>query len=422
MRNPWSLLTARGKTFVIVGLALGVLATLLGHRDVLWVALLLVLLPIATAIVVARTQLKLALDRGAVPSQAAIGEELMGTLQLDKTGRLPAGILRFEDYVPRDLGVRPRFTIQTLASQWHREITYPMHGAARGRFRTGPLMVRASDPFGLAYLDRQFRATTEIMITPEIIPLDIMRNAGGGGSTGESRPQRFGSVGQEDVVVREYRDGDDVRRVHWRSTARRGELMVRREEQAWDPSATIILDSRATVHGGHNRFSSFEWAVSAAASMAVHFLNTGYAVNLLESRGPITLQGIDGAQATTRHNVVHKLTDIQVSHSRTDLGRLLDAAMLASAGQLVIAITGRLTLADAELLAQTRRNRAHAMAFVLDADSFAPRGERGGPQDRETHEQAVMSLRDHGWRVLPVSRGTSVADAWADMERMGEFV
>lgn len=421
MPNPWSLLTGRGKVFVVLGIAIGVLAALIGHRDILWLGLLFVLLPLATALVVARTQLRLSLERGASTTQLAIGEELQGSLQLDKTGRLPAGILRFEDYVPQDLGSRPRFTIQTLASQWHREITYSMRGTARGRFSTGPLMVRTSDPFGLAYLDRQFSASTEVMVTPQIVPLGVMRNAGGGGNSGESRPQRSGAVGRDDVVVREYRDGDDVRRVHWRSTARRGELMVRREEQAWDPSATVIIDTRSRNHGGHGRDSSFEWAVSAAASISLHFLQVGYAVNLLETRGPVTLQGIDAGGATTRHNVVHKLTDITTSHVET-LARVVDATSVTQAGQLVIAILGRLSEADVEMLLQTRRDRAQAMALIVDSDTFAPRSERSSPAEREAQQRAIQVLRDHSWRVVVVTRKDSIADAWINLERMGELV
>lgn len=421
MPNPWSLLTGRGKVFVVLGIAISVLAALIGHRDILWLGLLFVLLPLATALVVARTQLRLSLERGATTTQIAIGDELQGSLQLDKTGRLPAGILRFEDYVPRDLGTRPRFTIQTLASQWHREINYTMRGTARGRFRTGPLMVRTSDPFGLAFLDRQFSASTEVMVTPRVVPLGVMRNAGGGGNSGDSRPQRSGAVGRDDVVVREYRDGDDVRRVHWRSTARRGELMVRREEQAWDPSATVIIDSRARCHGGHGRNSSFEWAVSAAASISLHFLQVGYAVNLLESRGPVTLQGLEAASATTRHNVVYKLTDITTSQVET-LSRVVDATSVTSAGQLVIAIVGRLSETDVEMLLQTRRDRAQAMALIIDADTFAPRSERSSTAEREAQQRAIQVLRDHSWRVTVVTRKDSIGDAWINLERMGELV
>lgn len=422
MRNPWRLLTFRGRVFVVVGVCLGALAALLGQRDVVWLGLLLVLLPLVASLLVARTRLRLSCERSVVPSQVAIGEPLVGRLVLEKTGPIPYGILRFEDYVPRHLGVRPRFTVQTLASHWRREFTYPMDGTTRGRYTTGPLMVRSSDPFGLAQLDRQFHATSEVMVTPKIVPLEEMRNAGGGGSTGESRPQRLGVVGQDDVLVREYRQGDDVRRVHWRSTARRGELMVRREEQAFDPSVTLMLDSRSAVHGGQGKESSFEWAVSAAASLSLHFLTDGYDLSLLETRGPLTLVGESGAQqVTTRHNVVHKLTDISTT-SEPSVRPMIEAALANQGSQLVVAVLGRLTRGEVEQLERTRHNRAAGLALVVDADSFAARSERSGTGDREEHLAAVQLLREHRWRVVVADRETSVARAWSDLERMGELV
>ena len=83
------------------------------------------------------------------------------------------------------------------------------------------------------------------------------------------------AAGDDDVIPRAYRDGDELRRVHWRSTARYGELMVRREEQRWQDRAVLILDSRRSAHIGSGPSSSFEFAVSAAASIGVHLARSG---------------------------------------------------------------------------------------------------------------------------------------------------
>ena len=101
-------------------------------------------------------------------------------------------------------------------------------------------------------------------------------------------------VGQDDALVREYRQGDDVRRIHWRSTARWGDLMVRREEQAWDPSASIVLDSRASAHAGRGMHNSLEWAISAAASIGIHFLDDGFGIEIYEADGPLHISGTHG--------------------------------------------------------------------------------------------------------------------------------
>ena len=201
---------------------------------------------------------------------------------------------------------------------WRREIEYPLLGRVRGRFHTGPLMVRTTDPFGLVRLDRQFVATTEVMVTPRVEPLPVMRTAGGAGSTGEARPHRIGVVGQDDALVREYRQGDDVRRIHWRSTARWGDLMVRREEQAWDPSASVILDSRASAHAGRGMHSSIEWAISAAASIGCTSWTTASASRSTKQTARCTSPAPWASTARPpRELVISRLTDLRPGPTTT---------------------------------------------------------------------------------------------------------
>ena len=205
-----------------------------------------------------------------------------------------------------------------------------------------------------------------------------MRSAGGAGSTGEARPHRIGVVGQDDALVREYRSGDDRRRIHWRSTARMGDLMVRREEQAWDPSASIILDSRSNAHAGRGMHNSIEWAVSAAASIALHFLEDGFGVEIYEAEGPMHISTASGQHSSTSAELVmDRLTDLR-ARPTTTLHYAVETAAIDRPGQLVVAILGRLTADDADSLLRVRRNRAQGLALVLDVDSFAetPAGPR----------------------------------------------
>lgn len=423
LRNPWTLMTLRGKVTFVIGAVIAALAALFGQRDVLLLGLLLVLVPLSSAVYVDRTRLKLSCERKVVPARAAIGEEMTGSLVLDRHGNLPVGVLRFEDRVPAALGPRPRFTLQNLASEWSREVSYPLHGNQRGRFRTGPLIVRVSDPFGMAGLDRQFTATSEVMVTPRIVPLDSMGNAGGSGSTGEARPQRLGLSGQDDILVREYVRGDDVRRVHWRSTARHGALMVRQEEQAWDPSATVLLDTRRLAHRGSGPEASFEWAVSLVASLTVHLLAQGYAITLFGADGPLQDPELgDLGKMTSRREAITQLTDVTLSDS-TGLERAAATSLRGAASQMTVAVLGLISSADATHLVEMQRNKAYAMAWVLDVDDWERSRDRATAEVRsrlEDHERAVGLLGSAGWRVVRVPGDMSVHDAWLRMSRMGE--
>lgn len=416
MARPWRLLTARGRLFVIGGLVVVLVAMATGQRDVMRIGLLLIALPVIAGVLVARARLRMSCERSIEPAQVALGSPMRGQITLGQDGRLPAGILLLEDTVPRELGNRPRFLVDKADLRWRRVVEYPLLGRVRGRFSTGPLRVRTTDPFGLVTLDRQFVATSDVLVTPEIVPLPAIRTTGGGGSTGEARPHRIGVVGQDDALVREYRQGDDVRRIHWRSTAKRGELMVRREEQAWDPSASILLDSRASAHAGRGMQNSIEWAISAAASIGIHFLDDGFGIEIYEADGPLSISGALGQHSSaTSELVISRLSEL-TARTTTTMHYAVETATVDRPGQLVVAVMGRMDADDANSLLRVRRNRAQGLALVLDVDTFAD--QPTAEPVREAHRLAVRILRDNQWRVIEVPRGMSVADAWSSLEQL----
>lgn len=416
MGRPWRLLTPRGRFFVVVGLVGLLSAMVAGQRDIMRLALLLLALPVVAAILVSRARLRLSCERAIEPAEVPLGSPMRGRITLGQDGRLPAGILMLEDSVPRELGLRPRFLVDKADLSWRREVEYPLLGRVRGRFTTGPLMVRTTDPFGLVQLDRQFVATSDVMVTPQVFPLMPMRASGGGGSTGEARPHRIGVVGQDDSLVREYRQGDEVRRIHWRSTAHRGELMVRREEQAWDPSANLVLDSRLGAHAGRGLHSSLEWAISAAASVALHFLDQGYSVEIFEADGPLHITGSMGQHSSASAELVmSRLTDLTPKVT-SSLHYAVQSAADERAGQLVVAVLGRMDAADAQTLLRLQRNRSQGMALMLDVDTFADTP--ASPRQRAEHELAGQILRENAWRVVDVPQGMAVPDAWAALAQL----
>ena len=416
MRKPWRLLTARGRIFLIAGIVVVLVAMVAGQRDVMRLGLLLAALPVIAVILVSRARLRMSCERMIEPAQVPLGSPMKGQIILGQDGRLPAAILLLEDVVPRELGSRPRFLVDKADQSWRRVVEYPLLGRVRGRFSTGPLTVRTADPFGLVQLDRQFVATSEVMVTPRVVPLPTIRATGGAGSTGEARPHRIGVVGQDDILVREYRHGDDVRRIHWRSTARWGDLMVRREEQAWDPSASVLLDSRTAAHAGRGMQNSMEWAISAAASIAIHFLDDGFGIEIYEADGPLHIAGSMGQHSSASQElVVNRLTDLR-PRSTTTMHYAVESATIDRPGQLVIAIMGRMSAEDANSLLRVRRNRAYGLAMVMDVDTFAD--EPAGERQRAQHELAMQILRDNQWRVVEVPRGMGVSEAWTGLEQL----
>lgn len=416
MRSGWRALTGRGRLLLLVGLAVVMVAMAAGQRDVMRLGIFLAALPAVAAVVVVGARLRMSCERAVDPAQVPLGSPMHGRITLGQQARLPAAVVLLEDEVPPELGTRPRLSVDRADSHWSREVEYPLLGRVRGRFATGPLLVRTADPFGLVRLDRQFAATSEVMVTPQVVPLPVMRSAGGAGSAGEARPHRIGVVGSDDVLIREYRQGDDMRRIHWRSTARRGEMMVRREEQAWDPSASVLLDSRASAHAGPGLFNSLEWAVSAAASIAVHFLADGYGVEVYEADGPLHIGQAGPHSSTSAELVVNRLTDLRPREA-TSLHYAVESAMVDQPSQLVVAILGRLDADDANALLRVRRNRAQGLVLLLDVDTFAEEPARA--RHRAQFEAAAALLRENSWRVVEVTRAMTVDQAWRALETVG---
>jgi uncharacterized protein (DUF58 family) len=161
--------------------------------------------------------------------------------------------------------------------------------------------------------------------------------------------------------------------------------------------------------------------VSAAASIALHFVDAGFRVDLFDAGGAM-VRGERMTQATvSRHQIIDEMTDVTTS-PRATLTRMVEQAALAQRGQLMVSVLGRLTRGDVEVLLGAQRNRARCFAFVLDTDTFTARNERGTPEQYDEHRAALDRMRNVGWRVIEVTSGMEVMDAWTNLDRVGEYV
>jgi uncharacterized protein (DUF58 family) len=289
-----------------------------------------------------------------------------------------------------------------------REVSYPVSSDVRGRFRVGPLSVRLTDPFGLCELTRSFATTDDLVVTPVVSQLPSVRLGGDWAGGGESAARSVSSSGTDDAATREYRHGDDLRKVHWRSTARVGELMVRREEQPFQSRAALLLDGRFAAHRGDGSASSFEWAVSAVASIGVALARSGFALSLMSDSGqalaPATLPLTEGL-------LLDALASVPATRSAT-LDGATERLRRNGTGGVLIAVLGALDLEDAEQLARLRTGSTVCVGVVLDADSWAPTSPRAREAAVQQHEQVVHLLQASGWRVLPITHGTTLASLW----------
>jgi uncharacterized protein (DUF58 family) len=412
-------LTTRGRSFVAAGLAAVGCAIALGQQDLLRVGVLVLTLPLASVYAVSRTRHRVSCTRNLDPARIPAGEEARIVLRLENVSLLPTGLLLAEDTVPYVLGSRPRFVLDRLEPRGHRDVSYRVRSELRGRFVLGPLTVKLTDPFGMCELTRAFRHRDNLIVTPVVESLPSVVLGGEWSGSGDSHPSSVPAAGEDDVATREYRQGDALHRVHWRSTARHGELMVRREEQPWQSRATILLDTRAAGHRGDGLGSSLEWAVSAAASVGVHLTRHGYSLRLLTDTG-VGVSGATPDVLSTTADVEGLLLDaLAVVTASTMLGLGEASSQLRRAGTdgLLIAILGELTPDEAEQLARMRHGTTTAIALLLDM----PTWESALPSspDQATYDRNVLLLRSTGWRVVRAGAGDRLPDLWPRAARGG---
>jgi uncharacterized protein (DUF58 family) len=414
-------LTTRGRSFMAAAAAAGLSAFILGEKDLLRVAVLLAVLPLLAAAYVGRSRYKLACGRSLDPQRVPVGANSRVMLRLQNMSRLPTGTLLLEDRLPYALGSRPRVVLERLGAQQASSVAYTVRADVRGRYEVGPLSVRLTDPFGLCELTRSFPTIDRLTVVPQVIQLPRVRLAGEYAGTGESRARSVAVHGEDDAATREYRHGDDLRRVHWRSTAHVGELMVRREEQPWESRATVVLDTRLTAHRGEGPTSSFEWAVSAAASIAVHLRQAGFKLRLVAAGGgrgngadrPID---VDATEASGDGDVLDHLADVQLSQ-RSDVGALIECVRRRSDGGLVIALLGTMDTTEAELLAGLRGNSSTCIAFLIDSMAWLNLADEHRQETDREHGAAALALMRSGWRVIGVTHGGKLPMLWPQAAR-----
>lgn len=158
-----------------------------------------------------------------------------------------------------------RFLLPPLRAGESGRAAYRVPTDRRGRFELGPLRATLGDPFGLSERSHHVAGTTEIIVYPRVhhvLPVPEL----GGDALDSHAAELAGrpAVGGEFHLLRDYDAGDDLRRVHWKATARRGRLMVRQDESKHRAPVRVLLDTRTVVHG----HDSFELAIEAVASIA----------------------------------------------------------------------------------------------------------------------------------------------------------
>ncbi|MFF0154845.1 DUF58 domain-containing protein [Micromonospora sp. NPDC005203] len=216
------------------------------------------------AALVAAWRPRLTVTRHADPDRVARGEPASMTLTVRNAGRLRSANLLAEDRCGERIVPVP---VLRLRPGRDTEVRYDVPTHRRGVVPVGPLRVTRRDPLGLVALARPYGAAVPVWVYPRVHPLTAVPRGAGRSLDGRVDGVPHGSITFDSL--REYVVGDELRRVHWRTSARVGELMVRENVDTSLPHLIVLLDNRAVAHpqrvGGVAE--SFESACEAAASI-----------------------------------------------------------------------------------------------------------------------------------------------------------
>lgn len=388
-------LTGRGWALVAAGAVSVQLGLGLGSLDLVRIGLVLLALVAAGAAAVLTgsrrgRQRTWTLTRRVLPTRLHPGSN--AHVQTVLTGAGLRGVQLAESAAPQLSGAgAPRARVRRARGAL--TLDYQVHATARGRWPLGPLIATRTDPFAVVSRRGPVGEPTDVLVWPALHPLTVTGDV----VIGEPARVALGvrSPAPDDSALREYHEGDDLRRVHWASTARRGQVMVRADEHS-DMRAVDVLVERP--HGA----AALEWTLSVGASIALAALTAGHPVRLLGAGGPVEAYVHRRQGEHARAALLDPTVDSSTSRSPAQAAeRLLSATHeVGAAGQVVVAVLGPAPESVRSALAVLP---ARATCWVMvRAD---------GPTSTAA-QATVHQLRLAGWRGVVVHTGEDPADAW----------
>lgn len=400
--------TPRAFGFAASALAFYLAGRLTGVAELFMLALAALLLPLGSLAVVATSRGRLAASRTARPARVPVTGRVTVRLHLKNPSRVATGVLLVEDRVPYQLGSPARFVVPGVEAGRSEELRYELVAGARGRYELGPLTVRLTDPFGLAQVSSALAGTSEVLVHPRVEQLSPPGYGGQLTAASATRVRRLYSRGEEFYTTREYRDGDDLRKVHWRSSAKRGQLMIRQEETPWQARALLAVDLRRAAHRGQGEQGSFERTVSVVASLAVRLASSGYELALLTDGGEHVRPASRADQATPILDFLATVTP-----SRGDSLLPLASRLAHASGEgLLLAVLTVPSPEEAAALARCRLGFGGALGLIVRPESWLGLGAREAAEADARLTGTATMLQRAGWRIATLTRTQRLEEPW----------
>lgn len=395
--------SARGVVVVLSGLSLWFAARLVGSADLHIVAVGVTVLPFAAALFARWSRQRIAVSRRLSVNRASLGQRVAVELEVHNRSTASTSFLLVEDKLPPAVGRSARLVLTGIPGRNRQRVGYSFVCRTRGRYLIGPATLDISDPFALSKMRVEFRDRDELVVYPEVEALRTGVAAPYGSGAGDSNSRQLFRTGDEFYTMREYQLGDDLRRIHWPSVARRGRLMIRQDESARRSSATIFLDTRVSALGPSGS-PAFEKAVSAAASVGSFLSHSGFSLRVGIAGGlPVSM---------TAEAMLEMLAAVWHTPGRAMAHVLHPLRSGALVGSTLVAVTA--LPGPEEIAALTRVGSAFTSRIAVLVYPTEPSGLSPGPAAELEGMASVarLSLARAGWQVFVLTPSGRLKDIW----------
>jgi uncharacterized protein (DUF58 family) len=360
------------------------------------------------------TRLGLAdLEAGYAVSQLSghVGDRLRVTYTLRNTGRIIKPWLEVHNPTTLPGGLPGR----ALSLRGHQERSWLVRTplVRRGHFRIEPLQIRTGDPFGFFEASASVGQGITLVVYPRIDVLPLWRLPPASIEGAHAQPERTLQTTPLATTVRPYAPGDSMNRIHWRTTARTGEIQVKEFDLEQTADAWIFMDLDAANEGGTGDASTTEVAVRAAASIADKAIGENRAVGLTVSAHRLTIVPADRG-ARQRLKILQLLAAVEAD-GRTPLAEaLVTGVNRLRRGMTAIVVTASQDPAFVRPLATLRTRGIGAVVVLLDRAQFAPDTDEAAAEAQRQRTRAVRhALAEFEIPTHVVLPGQDLAEALA---------
>lgn len=385
------------------GLAVWLAARITGSATLHMVAVGLVVLPFAAAGFARWSRQRLRLRRRLSDTRVQPGQRVHVELEVENLSPTPTSFLLVEDRLPSALGRSARLVIAAMPAKDRQRVRYSLTPRQRGRYTLGPPTIDLSDPFALTRLRVEFDEREDLVVAPEVENLTGGPDSPFGLASGFALARHLFRTGEEFYTMRQYIEGDDLRRIHWPSVARSGHLMIRQDESTRRSNAVLFMDTRDSAVGQVHS-PCFEKVVSAAASVGVLLLRYGFTLKLATTQTP--------PQRVGEEALLDALAGVGHHTSRALSAGLTRLRMVAASDTTLVTVGAPpppSELASLLRVGATFGPKVAVLVHPTDPDTLPP-DRRAQLQGRAT--QATTSMSRSGWEVVVLPPSGRLREVW----------